>query len=146
MDTYTTENYSFHYSVNRMFSIGYTKRLLASVCMLLLFAGFTVVKQPDTSELMGTWKIDLRPTPDAPPYIQSLVITSTESNRLKGTFYGSTIQNGRVNTDWGRVVFAFVTQDESGFYHTTGELRDGKLSGSTHAIGRDFLALWTGEK
>lgn len=114
--------------------------------ILLCTAGFAGSNDPDASELIGTWLIDLRPSPNAAPYVQEMTITSVENGRLQGTFYGSTMQHGRLNTAWGRVIFAFVTEDGSGVYNTTGELRDGKLVGTTHAIGRDFISPWTGEK
>ena len=36
-----------------------------------------------------------------------------------------------------------MTEDGSGLYHHTAVLRDGRLIGTTHSIGRDFLARWT---
>lgn len=114
--------------------------------LLALTAGMLVAmptEDPPMS-LEGRWLVDLRPTPDAEPYLQPFVVTSVADNRLEGTFYGSAITSGRINADWGDVRFAFVTSDGSGTYHTSGVMRDGKLEGLTHAIGRDFLAVWTG--
>ncbi len=113
---------------------------------LLLTAAFNASSPMIASDLEGTWEVDLRPTPDSPPYLQTMVINNVENGKFTGSFYGTTMQNGRINTAWGRLVFAFVTQDGSGYYHTTGELKDGKLSGVTHSIGRDFLSPWTGER
>ena len=49
-------------------------------------------------------------------------------------------------TDWAAVHFAFTTSDDSGVYHATGTLENGRLSGTTHSLGRDFLAVWTAER
>ncbi len=115
------------------------------IALLLTTLGFNnTFKEVRVSTLEGTWDIDLRPSPDAPPYIQPMVITSTKKNKVKGTFYGSIIKHGRINNKWGKIVFAFVTEDNSGVYHTTGQLEDGRLTGSTHSLGRDFLTPWTG--
>ena len=98
-------------------------------------------------DITGTWKIDLRPTPDAAPYYQYLTISKVEEGRVFGSYYNSPIQYGNINQDWGRVVIAFVTQDAGGnTYNTTVELEGDTLRGTTHSIGRDFLAVWTGQR
>ncbi len=124
---------------NRMLSIA------AFVSLFVLGTGFSSSPQV-ASELEGTWLIDLRPEPNAAPYIQRMVITSTKGNKLQGTFYDSKIMNGKINTSWGKVVFAFTTRDGSGDYHTVGTLENGKLTGTTHSIGRGFVSPWTGER
>ncbi|HLL47498.1 MAG TPA: hypothetical protein VK399_12360 [Longimicrobiaceae bacterium] len=97
----------------------------------------------DPGQLVGRWRVDLRPTPGAPAYFQSFVVRSVEGSTFRGTFYGSELQNGSINTDWGAVRFAFTTQDGSGVYHHTGVLRDGALEGTSHSLGRRFLAVWS---
>lgn len=98
----------------------------------------------DAKKLVGSWTIDLRATPDAEGYFQEFVVTSVEGNEFKGTFYGSPIEEGRINSDWGKVHFGFVTKDGSGTYHHAGSLKDGKLEGTTLSLGRDFLSVWSG--
>ncbi len=100
----------------------------------------------DAGALVGRWVVDLRPTPDADPYFQELVVESVEGGTITGRFYGSPLIDGRVNEDWGTVRWAFATEDGSGRYHTAGELRDGRMVGTTHAIGRGFLSVWTAER
>lgn len=100
----------------------------------------------DPNRLVGTWRVDLRPTPDAPPYYQTFVVTSAKDGRLSGTFYNTEIQDSRTNKDWGSVYFAFTTADGSGAYHTSGRLINGRLEGTTHAVGRGFLSVWTAER
>jgi hypothetical protein len=100
----------------------------------------------DANELLGTWQIDLRPSPNDPPYYQELVVTSVEGDKFTGTFYNSPIKQGKINTTWGVVSFAFITSDGSGAYNTSGQLKNGKVEGATHSLGRDFLMPWRGEK
>lgn len=103
--------------------------------------------QPDAGVLGGAWTVDLRPTPDAAPYPVKMVIENIANGAFTGSFYnGSAIDNARLNTQWGSVYFAFTTKDGGSTYHTQGRLRaDGRLEGTTHAVGRDFLAAWTAE-
>ena len=99
----------------------------------------------DASKLVGTWRVDLRPKPGDPPYYQELVVKSVDGTKLVGTFYNSELQDGRLNLDWGTVHFAFTTNDarERGIYNTAGRLVGDRLEGTTHSIGREFLAVWT---
>ena len=100
---------------------------------------------PRLSELAGTWRVDLRPTPDASPYYQELVV-SVSGDVVEGTFYGTPFRDFQLNADWGTLHFAFVTDDGSGAYNTTGRLVEGRLEGSTHSLGRGFLSVWTAER
>ena len=96
-------------------------------------------------DIEGTWKIDLRPTPEAAPYYQYLTISRVEEGRVYGSFYNSPLQYGTINQDWGTVVVAFVTQDAGGnTYNTTLEVDGDRMRGTTHSIERSFLAVWTG--
>ncbi len=97
----------------------------------------------DPDALLGEWTVDLRPTPNAAAYEVEFEVTSIEGRAFTGTFYGSEIEEGRINTDWGPLRFGFVTRDGSGVYYTAGVLKDGKLEGTTHSLGRDFLSYWT---
>lgn len=122
-------------------------RLIALLGALLLTALATGTPHDATpDDLVGTWKVDLRPTPDAAPYYQEMVITSVAGDSISGTFYGAPIRDGQLNRDWGALRFAFVTEDGSGAYHTAGTLRGDEIEGMTHALGRGFLAYWTAER
>ena len=123
----------------RLAGLGAT--LLALVAATAMAASWST--GPDPEALIGTWQVDLRPTPDADPYLQELVVRSVDDGRLEGSFYGTPIEKGRLNVDWGAVRFAFVTTDGSGGYNHAGVLREGRLEGTTHSLGRDFLAYWT---
>ncbi len=116
------------------------------VALVNLFAAGCQHSVPNPNELIGTWKVDLRPTPDAAEYYQELAVTQVDGNTFEGTFYGTTIENGRLNKDWGELHFAFVTRDGSGPYNTAGVMEGGRLMGTTNSLGRGFLAVWTAER
>lgn len=100
----------------------------------------------DASALLGTWAVDVRPTPGADASEQPFVVTAVSGSAFEGSFHGTAIESARVNRQWGDLRFAFVTRDDSGAYHTSGVLRDDRLEGTTHAIGRDVLSVWTAER
>jgi hypothetical protein len=119
--------------------------------LLLLVATVALVawryeSPPDASDLIGTWCLDLRPTPEADPYFKTFVVTSVDGDSLQGTFYGASIEQGRVNTAWSRVEFAFVTSDGSGPYNHAARLEGDRLEGSTYALGRGFVLPWRAER
>ena len=120
-------------------------KLLPLSAGLLLCAALAAWNGPhpsDASDLVGTWQVDLRPTPDADPYDKAFVVTSVDGNSLRGMFYDTPIENGRINTDWGAVHFAFVTSDRSGTYHHAGRLDGERMEGSSHSLGRGFVLPW----
>ncbi|MCA9727433.1 MAG: hypothetical protein KC729_07105 [Candidatus Eisenbacteria bacterium] len=122
---------------------------LVGIGMLLFLmgcAGATKQRSGGEAGLLGTWKVDLRPTPDAEPYYQEFIVEQIEDGTFRGSFYHTPVENARLNTDWGEVHFAFTTADNSGAYNTSGVLRDGILHGTTHSLARGFLAVWTAER
>ena len=124
--------------------------ILAAVLIGCFLGGCAVVDStPDVADadtLLGTWKVDLRPTPDADPYYQEFVVTSVEANTFTGTFYGTQISQGRINTDWGKLRIAFVTADGSGAYNHSAVLQGSTLEGLSNSTGRDFLSYWSAVK
>lgn len=105
------------------------------------------LSEPVTAEsLLGTWKVDLRPTPDAEPYYQELVVTAVDGNSFAGTFYGAPVSQARINADWGKIRIAFVTADGSGPYAHSAVLEDDRLEGLSNSTGRDFLSYWSAQK
>ena len=93
-------------------------------------------------ELTGTWEIDLRPSPDAQPYLKEFVINESTNETVKGIFYDTVFADGKIHTKWGKLYFAFTTGDQSGKYYTSGYVSDGKLYGMTYSQGRGFLTPW----
>jgi hypothetical protein len=97
------------------------------------------------NNLLGEWKIDLRPTPTSPEYFQTLNITKIEDKVLEGSFYGSPIKSGFINTEWEKTYFSFTTSDASNDYYHSGYILDGKLYGISYCPNRKLTAPWTGE-
>lgn len=117
---------------------------VAGVAGLLLIAvASAAAGPPDPQQLVGSWTVDLRPTPDADGYFQEMVVESVEEGRLTGSFYGSPIRNSHLNLAWGAVRFAFVTDDGSGEYHHSAVLADERVEGTTHSVQRGLLSYWT---
>ena len=114
--------------------------VLLAVAALGLAAAPAVSSDPQ--DLVGTWTVDLRPTPDAPAYLQPFVVSAVDEDVISGTFYGSTIQNTQINTDWDGVHFAFETSDGGSRYITVGRLMDGVLEGRTYSPDRGLLQPW----
>lgn len=100
----------------------------------------------NSDDLKGTWKIDLRPTPTSEAYYQLFEVNSIEKNTFKGTFYGSSIKEGLINTQWKSTYFAFSTSDKSNTYYHSGYILDGKIYGISYCPNRNFTAPWKGEK
>lgn len=124
-------------------------RLLPLVLLVSSLAACSTpapTRAPAAADLVGTWQVDLRPTPDAPPYVQAFVVTGVQGKSFSGSFYGTPISQSKINTDWGAVRIAFVTGDGSGEYHHSAVLTGHRLEGLTHSVGRDFLAYWSATK
>ena len=127
--------------LRRCWSTGFAGVLLACAASLA-FAG-DENSAIDAAALVGIWTVDLRPTPDAEPYFQELVVTSVDGARFEGRFYGTAVTQARINTTWGKLRIAFVTADGSGEYHHSAVLEGDKLEGLTNSTGREFLAYWS---
>ena len=120
--------------------------LLLCVWLVSCAAPGPTVAPVSAYALVGTWTVDLRPTPDAEPYYQDFVVESVEGSAFTGTFYGTSVSEARVNTDWGKLRIAFVTADGSGAYHHSAVLVGDRLEGMSNSTGRDFLAYWSAVK
>jgi hypothetical protein len=96
--------------------------------------------------LVGSWTVDLRPTPGSPAYLKKLVITAQKGNAIEGHFYdGSPLQAGRINTTSGpTLAFAFFTDPGEGAYQSAGrQVSANRLDGMTLSTTRGFLLAWT---
>lgn len=125
-----------------------TKHII-SVCIIAL-SGFTLNAQgiADPTLLEGNWKLDMSPQDTTDSNFATMEITQASTDSFKGTFYrkGVKIREGKINTQKGMIYGALISGDNSGVYHSTFYLKDGKLQGTTHAIDRGFLAVWTATK
>lgn len=97
-------------------------------------------------QLLGTWTVDLRPTPDSEPYLQTFTVDEINGKNFSGSFYGTSFEDGIINADWGAINFAFTTADGRTSYHHSGYLKDGQIHGRTHAPGRQMLSIWSAQK
>jgi len=122
-------------------------RITLTLLFLSLVAGCATASRDlrpvDAQELVGVWKVDLRPNPGDPAYFQEFVVSSVQGNTFTGTFYGTPIEQARINTDWGAVRIAFVTSDGSGPYNHSATLVGNRLEGLTNSTGRNFLSYWS---
>jgi hypothetical protein len=105
----------------------------------------TIVK-PNANDLLGTWVIDLRPTPTSDSYLKNFKIIKIDSTRFDGEFYGYPFTGGFLNINWDKVYFGFTTQDQSGTYFHTGYIEGNQLFGTTLNESREFLLPWKGDR
>lgn len=102
--------------------------------------------RPVADSVIGTFIIDLRPTPESAPYLKEFKFSRVEGKKFDGEFYGYPFSGGFLNTDWEKVYFAFTTQDQSGTYFHSGYVEGNKVFGITLNEGRGFVLPWKGEK
>ncbi|NNK88258.1 MAG: hypothetical protein HKO90_08245 [Flavobacteriaceae bacterium] len=123
---------------------------LAIVTFALILLPLIGNAQNDTSQssddITGSWTIDLRPSPKADGYYQTLNILAVDDNTINGTFYDSQIENGFINDNWDQIYFAFTTSDNTHDYYHSGYLKNGRLYGISYCPGRNFTAPWNGVK
>jgi hypothetical protein len=102
----------------------------------------------DIEVLRGNWILDMSPENKTDNNFAKMEITEINGSSLNGFFYsdGVKIRQGRINTQTGVIYGALISGDNSGEYNTSFYFKDGTLYGTTHAIGRDFLAVWTATK
>ncbi len=124
-----------------------------SLTVYFCFAQQTQVTKDTSSEenqlinsLLGTLEIDLKPSPEAASYLKEFRISKYEEGILSGSFYDTPFKNGRINTAWGKVHFAFTTADNSGTYYHSGYLENNKLFGNSFSPARGFIMPWSGVK
>lgn len=100
----------------------------------------------DSDKIKGTWVIDLRPDPNSEIYLKEFIITPTQPKAFSGEFYGTPFNNGRLNTDWNYIYFAFTTRDKENLYYHSGYIDGDKISGISYSPNRKFISHWTGLK
>ena len=104
--------------------------------------------QIDLNVLVGNWTLDLTPHDSTDVKFAMMNITKIQGNSFKGEFYrkGVKIKNAQINTQLGIIYGALTSGDRSGDYNTTFYYKDGRLHGTTHAIDKNFLSVWTATK
>lgn len=73
-----------------------------------------------------------------------MIISSVDKNSIEGIFYrdGVKIREGRIAISQGIIHAALISSDQSGTYNTSFHFNEGILYGTTHSLGKDFLAVW----
>lgn len=104
------------------------------------------LNKPVADSALGTWVIDLRPTPDSEPYLKDFKFTKIEGKQFDGEFYGYPFTGGFLNLDWYKIYFAFTTADQSGTYFHSGYIEGNKVFGITLNENRKLVLPWRGEK
>jgi hypothetical protein len=102
--------------------------------------------KPDANDALGTWLIDLRPTPESEPYLKEFKFTKVDEKKFDGEFYGYPFSGGFLNIDWEKIYFAFTTADQSGTYYHSGYIEGNKVFGITLNEARGFVLPWKGER
>ena len=103
-------------------------------------------KNIDIEQALGTWTIDLKPTPDAESYFKEFVIEKIDGNSFSGKFYDTEFENGQFNLDWDKLYFAFTTNDANNTYFHSGYIEGYNIFGISFSPERSFTAPWTGQK
>ena len=128
-------------------------KVCITVCLWTLFSSFVAFQplsqqpsetQPNPEVLIGTWKLDMTPENPTDDNWAMMRIRKVDEKGFQGTFYreGVKIREGRINTQTDVLYGALISGDNSGEYNSTFYYKDGKLYGTTHAVEREFLAVW----
>ena len=119
--------------------------LLLFLCSSLVSKS-QVVSQKAIESIVGTWIIDLRPTPTSEPYLKNFKFTKIEGQEFEGEFYDTPFTGGILNKDWGKIYFAFTTGDQNNIYFHSGYIDGDKIQGLTYCETRKFTLPWSGKR
>lgn len=120
--------------------------------LLLVFVLSSIVSNSQTvskkavDSMLGTWIIDLRPTPSSEAYLKEFQFTKIEGKEFEGVFYDTPFTGGMLNIDWGKIYFAFTTGDQHNIYFHSGYIEGDKIQGLTYCETRKFALPWTGKR
>ncbi|MHA7057830.1 hypothetical protein ACWGOQ_0011455 [Aquimarina sp. M1] len=123
---------------------------LLSCCLITLLSSDIQKKSSnlDVNVLVGKWKLDMSPQDKTDDNFAFMEITKATDNSFEGYFYreGVNIKNANINTQLGIIYGALISGDGTGTYNTTFYYDDGIIHGTTHALNRNFLSVWTATK
>ena len=119
-------------------------RKVVLIFLLMMFS--TPFMAQEATDLVGNWKIDLRPTPESDGYFQFFEVKAIEGNTFSGTFYGSPISGGLINTNWPKLYFSFTSSDNTHDYYHSGFMENGIVQGVSYCPGRAFVQPWVGKQ
>ncbi|MEM6632736.1 MAG: hypothetical protein AAF694_23900 [Bacteroidota bacterium] len=132
-------------------------KVVNTIILLMLFTSYAAFQalsqnpshaQADPEVLIGTWKLDMTPQNSSDENWAMMRVKKVSDKGFQGTFYreGVKIREGKLNTQTGTLYGALISGDNSGEYNSTFYYKEGKLYGSTHAVDREFLSVWTATK
>ena len=116
------------------------------VLSILISFSFVYKSDDPPGALDGTWIVDLTPSPKSEKYTQEMTLKAANRVMLKGTFYGSEIEDSEINHHWPNLHIGFRTSDASHDYYHTAYLKNDTLFGTTFCPGRGLLQPWTAVK
>lgn len=122
------------------------------VCMCLITSTSNNIHQKadpiDVNVLIGHWKLDMSPQDQTDANFAMMKITKIAGSSFEGEFYreGVKIEHAQLNTQLGIIYGSLISGDNSGTYNTTFYHKNGVLYGTTHAVDKNFLAVWTAVK
>ncbi|MEL6972916.1 MAG: hypothetical protein AAFO02_22320 [Bacteroidota bacterium] len=127
------------------------KSLIVLCTCLLTFSVSDIPQTTDSTDLevlVGHWQLDMSPQDQTDDNFAMMTISKIDGNSFTGEFYreGVEIRNAQTNTQLGIIYGALISGDRSGTYNTTFYYKDGILHGTTHAVDKNFLAVWTAVK
>jgi len=124
------------------------KKIVFLLLFSITFSLQAQISNDDLQQLVGSWKLDMSPQDNTDNNFAMMSITKITESSIEGEFYRTSvsIQEGRVNTQSGIIHAALISGDNSGTYNSSFYYKDGVLYGSTHAVDRGFLAVWTATK
>ena len=102
----------------------------------------------DLNVLVGHWQLDMSPQDTTDANFAMMHITKIVDHSFEGEFYreGVKIRNAQINTQLGIIYGSLISGDGTGTYNTTFYYQEGVLHGTTHAVDRNFLSVWTAVK
>ncbi len=100
------------------------------------------------NQLLGDWQVDLTPADRADDVYALLRFAQIDDAHFTGAFYHADVPMRQSRLQWqsGVLYGAFVTADASGEYHSSFRFQNGQLSGTTHALQRDFLSVCSAQR
>jgi hypothetical protein len=117
--------------------------------VFVIFTCTSLVAQADSTknwatDFVGTWQIDLRPSPEAEPYLKNFIVSELKGKTFSGEFYETPFTEGKIHTNWGKLFFSFMTTDGKNSYFHSGTIENGKVQGQSYSPERAFVMPWFG--
>lgn len=123
------------------------KKLITISIIAIVSIASSSAQTINSEDLLGLWEIDLRPEPNAEPYLQYFKVTEANETAIQGQFYGSPIRQGLVNRKFADTFMAFSTRDQSNtYYHFVRVIDENTIDGLTYSADRRLIQPWKGKR